>query len=59
MPDTIPELDSVVKQYNTYVQYDEIDKDIVRLSKPLKMTEGKVFYLTSIMKLMKSLQKFV
>lgn len=40
-----PELDSVVKQYNTYVQYDEIDKDIIRLSKPLKMTEGKSLLL--------------
>ena len=40
-----PELDSVVKQYNTYVLYDEIDKDIIRLSKPLKMTEGKSFLL--------------
>lgn len=41
-----PELDSVVKQYNTYVQYDEIDKDIIRLSKPLKMTEGKSLLLS-------------
>lgn len=40
-----PELDSVVKQYNTYVLYDEIDKDIIRLSKPLKMTEGKSLLL--------------
>lgn len=36
-----PELDSVVKQYHTYVQNDEIDKDFIRLSKPLKMTDGK------------------
>jgi len=42
-----PELDSVVKQYNTYVQYDEIDKDIIRLSKPLKMTEGKSLLLNN------------
>lgn len=41
-----PELDSVVKQYNTYVQYDEIDKDIIRLSMPLKMTEGKSLLLS-------------
>lgn len=41
----LPELDSVVKQYNTYVQYDEIDKDVIRLSKPLKMTEGKSLLL--------------
>lgn len=40
-----PELDSVVKQYNTYVLYNEIDKDIIRLSKPLKMTEGKSLLL--------------
>lgn len=38
-----PELDSIVKQYNTYVLYDEIDKDLIRLSKPLKMTDGKSF----------------
>ena len=40
-----PELDSVVKQYNSYVEYDEIDKDVIRLSKPLKMTEGKSLLL--------------
>lgn len=36
-----PELDSIAKQYSTYVLYDEIDKDVIRLSKPLKMTDGK------------------
>lgn len=36
-----PELDSIVKQYNTYVEYDDIDIDIIRLSNPLKVTEGK------------------
>lgn len=36
-----PELDSVIKQYNTFVLYDEIDEDIIRLGKPLKMTDGK------------------
>lgn len=37
----LPELDSVVKQYNTYVEYDEVDIDIIKYSKPLKVTEGK------------------
>lgn len=37
----LPELDSVVKQYNTYVKYDEVDIDIIKYSKPLKVTEGK------------------
>jgi len=36
-----PELDAVVKQYNTYVEYDEINRDIIRLSKPLPLEEGK------------------
>lgn len=36
-----PELDAVVKQYNTFVEEDEIDKDLIRLSKPLKVEEGK------------------
>ena len=36
-----PELDAVVKQYNTFVVEDEIDKDLIRLSKPLKVEEGK------------------
>ena len=37
----LPELDSVVKQYNTYVEYDEVNIDIIKYSKPLKVTEGK------------------
>ena len=37
----LPELDSVVKQYNTYVEYDEVDIDIIKCSKPLKVNEGK------------------
>ena len=36
-----PELDAVVKQYNTFVEEGEIDKDLIRLSKPLKVEEGK------------------
>lgn len=36
-----PELDAVVKQYNIFVEEDEIDKDLIRLSKPLKVEEGK------------------
>lgn len=36
-----PELDAVVHQYNTFVEEDEIDKDLIRLSKPLKVEEGK------------------
>lgn len=35
-----PELDAVVHQYNTFVEEDEIDKDLIRLSKPLKVEEG-------------------
>lgn len=37
----LPELDSVVKQYNTFVEYDNVDIDIIKYSKPLKVTEGK------------------
>lgn len=37
----LPELDSVVKQYNTYIVYSKIDLDIIRYSKPLKVTDGK------------------
>lgn len=37
----LPELDSIVKQYNTYVEYDKVDIDIIKYSKPLKVTEGK------------------
>ena len=36
-----PELDSIVKQYSTFVAEDEIDEDYIRLSKPLKVEEGK------------------
>ena len=36
-----PELDSVVKQYNTYVDYGEVDGDIIRYASPVKMTDGK------------------
>ena len=36
-----PELDSIVKQYSTFVDEDEIDNDLIRLSKPLKVEEGK------------------
>ena len=36
-----PELDAVVKQYNTFVEEDEIDKDLIRISKPLKVEDGK------------------
>ena len=35
-----PELDAVVHQYNTFVDEDEIDKDLIRLSKPIKVEEG-------------------
>ena len=36
-----PELDAVVKQYNTFVEEDEIDQDLIRLSKPLKVEDGR------------------
>ena len=36
-----PELDAVVKQYTIFVEYDGIDKDLIRLSKPLKVEEEK------------------
>ena len=36
-----PELDAIVKQYNTFVEEDEINKDLIRLSKPMKVEEGK------------------
>lgn len=35
-----PELDNVVKQYNVFVEYDDIDKDLIRLSGPVKVEEG-------------------
>ncbi len=37
----LPELDSIIKQYNTYIYEDEIDPDYIRLLKPLKLTDGK------------------
>ena len=40
-----PELDAVVKQYNTFVEEGEIDKDLIRLSKPLKVEEGKSLFI--------------
>lgn len=36
-----PELDAVVKQYNMFVEENEIDNDLIRLSKPLNVEEGK------------------
>ncbi|MBP1594166.1 MAG: hypothetical protein H6Q12_1184 [Bacteroidetes bacterium] len=36
-----PELDAIVKQYNTFVEEDEIDPELIRLAPPLKMTNGK------------------
>lgn len=36
-----PELDAIVKQYTTFVEYDEIDEELIRLSYPLKIEEGK------------------
>ena len=36
-----PELDAIVKQYTTFVEYDEIDKELIRLSHPLKIEEGR------------------
>lgn len=36
-----PELDAVVKQYNVFVEEDEVNSDLIRLSKPLKVEEGK------------------
>jgi len=35
-----PELDAIVKQYDTYVKEDEFYVEILQLSKPLKMTDG-------------------
>ena len=40
-----PELDAVVKKYNTFVEEGEIDKDLIRLSKPLKVEEGKSLFI--------------
>lgn len=36
-----PELDAIVKQYNTFIEEDEINQDLIRLSKPIKVEEGK------------------
>ena len=36
-----PVLDSIVKQYNAFVEEGEIDKELIRLSKPLKVEEAK------------------
>lgn len=36
-----PELDAIVKQYTTFVEYDEIDEELIRLSHPLKIEEGR------------------
>lgn len=34
-----PELDNVVKQYNVFVENDDIDKDLIRLSSPVKVED--------------------
>lgn len=36
-----PELDSIVKQYDAFVEEDEIDLDYIRLCKPLFITDGR------------------
>lgn len=36
-----PLLDAIVKQYSSFVEYGEIDKELIRLSKPLKVEQGK------------------
>ena len=36
-----PELDAIAHQYNTFVNEGEIDQDLIRLSKPLKVEECK------------------
>ena len=36
-----PELDYIVKQYNTFVDEDEIDVELIRLLKPIKVEDGK------------------
>lgn len=36
-----PLLDAIVKQYSAFVDYGEIDKELIRLSKPLKVEECK------------------
>lgn len=39
-----PELDSVIKQYNLFVENDDIDKDIIRLSGPVKVEDGESLF---------------
>lgn len=36
-----PELDAIVKQYQTFVQEDEIDPELIQYAPPLKMTDGR------------------
>lgn len=36
-----PELDSIAKQYNIFIETDEIDTDLIRFSKPLKIEDVK------------------
>ncbi len=36
-----PELDSIVKQYDIFVEEGEIDKDLIRLSKPIRIEDAK------------------
>lgn len=40
-----PELDNVVKQYNVFVEYDDIDKDLIRLSGPIKVEDGNSLFI--------------
>ena len=35
-----PNLDDVVKQYYSFVEYDDIDRDLIRLSSPVKVEDG-------------------
>lgn len=35
-----PELDYAVKQYNVFVENDDVDKDLIRLSSPVKVEDG-------------------
>lgn len=35
-----PDLDDVVKQYYSFVEYDDIDRDLIRLSSPVKVEDG-------------------
>ncbi len=36
----LPEIDSIVKQYNIYVEEDEIDEDYLQLQKPVKIADA-------------------